>query len=332
MMESNLTTYPTAYASPFSGSCFLQQVATPPLTHAFWGKIGLKQKCDLKLNTVKTILLCTLLALGVMQARGAAMTEEDTNHSSAMAAFKEYVVDYVTLQNLPMPLKHGSKVDLRPVTKKIFIYTDTLSHTLPCKLHLSVNKKGYIKDCRVEGEVFPPLAERIKNVVLNYPDRIMEKGALKDKRMLNVSIDLLLPFAGNYVFLDTGLEDLNGFLMDFANCLMMSHPQNRPDSPIMEWNPFLHAPLSGRFCMGWVIEKDGSIGVYKKMADSLFPEYVYETYMRWLNHYGGYSEYLINVPVINNVAVPVWVVADYDFDAMTVGFKCYMIKEGAHNQ
>ena len=226
-----------------------------------------------------------------------------------------------------MPLKHGSKVDLRPVTKKIFIYTDTLSHTLPCKLHLSVNKKGYIKDCRVEGEVFPPLAERIKNVVLNYPDRIMEKGALKDKRMLNVSIDLLLPFAGNYVFLDTGLEDLNGFLMDFANCLMMSHPQNRPDSPIMEWNPFLHAPLSGRFCMGWVIEKDGSIGVYKKMADSLFPEYVYEIYMRWLNHYGGYSEYLINVPVINNVAVPVWVVADYDFDAMTMGFKCYMIKE-----
>ena len=91
-----------------------------------------------------------------------------------------------------------------------------MSHTLPCKLHLSVNKKGYIKDCRVEGEVFPPLAERIKNVVLNYPDRIMEKGALKDKRMLNVSIDLLLPFAGNYVFLDTGLEDLNGFSYGFC--------------------------------------------------------------------------------------------------------------------
>ena len=131
MMESNLTTYPTAYASPFSGSCFLQQVATPPpLTHAFLGKIGLKQKCDLKLNTVKTILLCTLLALGVMQARGVAMTEEDTNHSSAMAAFKEYVVDYVTLQNLPMPLKHGSKVDLRPVTKKnIYLYRYFVTYT-----------------------------------------------------------------------------------------------------------------------------------------------------------------------------------------------------------
>ena len=262
-----------------------------------------------------------------MQARGAAMTEEDTNHSSAMATFKEYVVNYTLFRHLSLTGK-----DFNLISDKAFVYIDTIKHTLPCKLHLSVNKKGYIKDCRVEGEVCPPLAERIKNVVLNYPDRIMEKGALKDKRMLNVSIDLLLPFAGNYVFLDTGLEDLNGFLMDFANCLMMSHPQNRPDSPVMEWNPFLHAPLSGRFCMGWVIEKDGSIGVYKKMADSLFPEYVYETYMRWLNHYGGYSEYLINVPVINNVAVPVWVGADYDFDAMTMGFKCYMIKEGTHNQ
>ena len=271
---------------------------------------------------MRTILLCILLALGVMQARGVGMTEENPSRSSKMAAFKEYVVERTLSQHLSL-----LRQDYEAFKHEMFIYTDTLSHTLPCKLHLSVNKKGYIKDCRVEGEVFPPLAERIKNVVLNYPDRIMEKGALKDKRMLNVSIDLLLPFAGNYVFLDTGLEDLNGFLMDFANCLMMSHPQNRPDSPIMEWNPFLHAPLSGRFCMGWVIEKDGSIGVYKKMADSLFPEYVYEIYMRWLNHYGGYSEYLINVPVINNVAVPVWVVADYDFDAMTMGFKCYMIKE-----
>ena len=276
---------------------------------------------------MRTILLCILLALGVMQARGVGMTEENPSRSSKMAAFKEYVVNYTLFRHLSLTGK-----DFNLISDKAFVYIDTIKHTLPCKLHLSVNKKGYIKDCRVEGEVCPPLAERIKNVVLNYPDRIMEKGALKDKRMLNVSIDLLLPFAGNYVFLDTGLEDLNGFLMDFANCLMMSHPQNRPDSPIMEWNPFLHAPLSGRFCMGWVIEKDGSIGVYKKMADSLFPEYVYETYMRWLNHYGGYSEYLINVPVINNVAVPVWVGADYDFDAMTMGFKCYMIKEGTHNQ
>ena len=273
------------------------------------------------------LVMILMLKITILKADMLSVVSSSCIENIKLSDLKKYVVDYVTLQNLPMPLKHGSKVDLRPVTKKIFIYTDTLSHTLPCKLHLSVNKKGYIKDCRVEGEVFPPLAERIKNVVLNYPDGIMEKGALKDKRMLNVSIDLLLPFAGNYVFLDTGLEDLNGFLMDFANCLMMSHPQNRPDSPIMEWNPFLHAPLSGRFCMGWVIEKDGSIGVYKKMADSLFPEYVYEIYMRWLNHYGGYSEYLINVPVINNVAVPVWVVADYDFDAMTMGFKCYMIKE-----
>ena len=273
------------------------------------------------------LVMILMLKITILKADMLSVVSSSCIENIKLSDLKKYVVDYVTLQNLPMPLKHGSKVDLRPVTKKIFIYTDTLSHTLPCKLHLSVNKKGYIKDCRVEGEVFPPLAERIKNVVLNYPDRIMEKGALKDKRMLNVSIDLLLPFAGNYVFLDTGLEDLNGFLMGLANCLMMSHPQNRPDSPIMEWNPFLHAPLSGRFCMGWVIEKDGSIGVYKKMADSLFPEYVYEIYMRWLNHYGGYSEYLINVPVINNVAVPVWVVADYDFDAMTMGFKCYMIKE-----
>ena len=166
MMESNLTTYPTAYASPFSGSCFLQQVATPPLTHAFGGKIGLKQKCDLKLNTVKTILLCTLLALGVMQARGAAMTEEDTNHSSEMAAFKEYVVNYTLLQNLPLVERNScdgaAGIMHNLVKENVFVYTDTEKHDVPCRLLLQLNKKGMITDCTVEGLNDKKLVERIK--------------------------------------------------------------------------------------------------------------------------------------------------------------------------
>ena len=77
----------------------------------------MKQKYDLKLNIMKTILLCTLLALGVMQARGAAMTEEDTSHSSAMAAFKEYVVNYTLFRHLSLTGK-----DFNLISDKAFVY------------------------------------------------------------------------------------------------------------------------------------------------------------------------------------------------------------------
>ena len=287
----------------------------------------MKQKCDLKLNTVKTILLCTLLALGVMQARGAAMTEEDTSHSSAMAAFKEYVVNYTLFRHLSLTGK-----DFNLISDKAFVYIDTIKHTLPCKLHLSVNKKGYIKDCRVEGEVCPPLVERIKKIVLNYPVRIMERNGLKTKTTTEIAIDLQLPWEGNYVFLDKGLDDLVYFLKDFSQGLVACHPSNTPNEPWARENQIYLAKLSGKLSMSFVVKENGSVGGFQRLQDSIYPNYVYETYMRWLNHYGGYSEYLINVPVINNVAVPVWVGADYNFDAMTMGFKCYMIKEGTHNQ
>ena len=327
MMKSNLTTYPTAYASPFSGSCLLQQVATPPpLTHAFLGKIGLKQKCDLKLNTVKTILLCTLLALGVMQARGAAMTEENTNHSSAMAAFKEYVVNYTLFRHLSLTGK-----DFNLISDKAFVYIDTIKHTLPCKLHLSVNKKGYIKDCRVEGEVCPPLVERIKKIVLNYPVRIMERNGLKTKTTTEIAIDLQLPWEGNYVFLDKGLDDLVYFLKDFSQGLVACHPSNTPNEPWARENQIYLAKLSGKLSMSFVVKENGSVGGFQRLQDSIYPNYVYETYMRWLNH-RGVSEGSVNIPIIKGKVVSVLGIVDYDFDAMTMGFKCYMIKEGTHNQ
>ena len=262
-----------------------------------------------------------------MQARGAAMTEEDTNHSSEMAAFKEYVVNYTLFRHLSLTGK-----DFNLISDKAFVYIDTIKHTLPCKLHLSVNKKGYIKDCRVEGEVCPPLVERIKKIVLNYPVRIMERNGLKTKTTTEIAIDLQLPWEGNYVFLDKGLDDLVYFLKDFSQGLVACHPSNTPNEPWARENQIYLAKLSGKLSMSFVVKENGSVGGFQRLQDSIYPNYVYETYMRWLNHYGGYSEYLINVPVINNVAVPVWVGADYNFDAMTMGFKCYMIKEGTHNQ
>lgn len=230
-----------------------------------------------------------------------------------------------------MPLKHGSKVDLRPVTKKIFIYTDTLSYTLPCKLHLSVNKKGYIKDCRVEGEVFPPLVERIKKIVLNYPVRIMERNGLKTKTTTEIAIDLQLPWEGNYVFLDKGLDDLVYFLKDFSQGLVACHPSNTPNEPWARENQIYLAKLSGKLSMSFVVKENGSVGGFQRLQDSIYPNYVYETYMRWLNH-RGVSEGSVNIPIIKGKVVSVLGIVDYDFDAMTMGFKCYMIKEGAHNQ
>ena len=316
MMKSNLTTYPTAYASPFSGSCFCSWLLLPPPpTHThrhafvlcFLGRIDLKQKYNLKLNIMRTILLCTLLALGVMQAWGVGMTEENPSRSSKMSAFKEYVVERTLSQHLSL-----LRQDYEAFKHEMFVYTDTLSHTLPCKLMVTLSKRGRIKDCRVEGEVCPPLAGRIKRIALNYSVSILEKEALDAQAKNEIAVDLLIPFSGNYVFLDTGLEDLVNFVRRFWR-------------DMERFNPY-GGLLSGKLRMGFIVREDGLMDGFQRMLDSIFPDYAYENYMRWFK-FGRLPGGDINVAVVDGKVIPVWVVADYDFDAMTMGFKCYMIKE-----
>lgn len=257
---------------------------------------------------MRTILLCILLALGVMQARGVGMTEENPSRSSKMAAFKEYVVERTLFQQLGL-----KRPDYGAFKNDIFVYTDTLAHTLPCKLMVTLSKRGRIKDCRVEGEVCPPLAERIKKIALNYFAPIVEKEALDAQAKNEIAVDLLIPFSGNYVFLDTGLENLERFVKE-------------------RWYTFEkfsseRGILSGKFRMGFVVQEDGSVGRFQRMLDSIFPNYGYENYMRWPKYRVNFQAGTINVAVVDGKVIPVWVVADYDFDAMTIGFKCYMIKE-----
>ena len=143
-------------------------------------------------------------------------------------------------------------------------------------------------------------------------DRKLEKEALDAQAKNEIAVDLLIPFSGNYVFLDTGLEDLVNFVRRFWR-------------DMERFNPY-GGLLSGKLRMGFIVREDGLMDGFQRMLDSIFPDYAYENYMRWFK-FGRLPGGDINVAVVDGKVIPVWVVADYDFDAMTMGFKCYMIKE-----
>ena len=257
--------------------------------------------------------LCILLAQCVITYADTPLENDDIFlKSKKLSAFKEYVVERTLSQHLSL-----LRQDYEAFKHEMFVYTDTLSHTLPCKLMVTLSKRGRIKDCRVEGEVCPSLAERIKRIALNYFSPIVEKEALDAQAKNEIAVDLLIPFSGNYVFLDTGLEDLVNFVRRFWR-------------DMERFNPY-GGLLSGKLRMGFIVREDGLMDGFQRMLDSIFPDYAYENYMRWFK-FGRLPGGDINVAVVDGKVIPVWVVADYDFDAMTMGFKCYMIKEGTHNQ
>ena len=267
------------------------------------------------------LLYILLVQSTVINANALFVDDIVLSDNKQLLDLKEYVINYTTTQRLSLT---GKNFNL--IADKAFVYIDTIKHTLPCKLHLSVNKKGYIKDCRVEGEVCPPLAERIKKIALSYPVRVMEQNDLKTKTITEITIDLQLPLEGNYVILDKGLDDLVYFLNDFSRGLVACHPSNTPNEPWARENQVYLAKLSGKLSMSFVVKENGSVGGFQRLQDSIYPNYVYETYMRWLNH-RGVSEGSVNIPIIKGEVVSVLGIVDYDFDAMIMGFKCYMIKE-----
>ena len=265
-------------------------------------------------------LLCILLAQCVITYAGTPLENDDIFlKSKKLSAFKEYVVERTLFQQLGL-----KRPDYGAFKNDIFVYTDTLAHTLPCKLMVTLSKRGRIKDCRVEGEVCPPLAERIKKIALNYFAPIVEKEALDAQAKNKIAVDLLIPFSGNYVFLDTGLEDLVNFVKSLWYDMVRYNPSNNASN---SYRGLGEEPLlSGKLRMGFMVQEDGSVGRFQRMLDSIFPDYAYENYMRWFK-FGCLPGGDINVAVVDGKVIPVWVVADYDFDAMTIGFKCYMIKE-----
>lgn len=248
-----------------------------------------------------------------------------------LSFFKDYVINYTLSQHLPLPYT-GTQGTLRKslpaiIEDNTFLYTDTMAHALPCQLNLLLNKQGRIKDCRVEGNVCPQLAERIEKIVLSYPEKIVDKKEWKVLECPNIKVDLSIPFDGNYVFLNSGLEKLIAVLRDFARSLEACHPLQNPDRGPSSRNDNFPMILSGKLRMGFMVQENGAVGMYQRMLDSIFPEHVYETYMRRINHYGYYSEGTVDVAMLNGETMPVWVEVNYDFDEMMFSFKCYMVKE-----
>ena len=355
MMKSNLTTYPTAYASPFSGSCFLQQVATPPLTHAFLGKIGLKQKYDLKLNIMKTILLCTLLALGVMQARG---QKTESDGKNRLEDFKAFVANR-TLGN-DLPLLQGRPFQVVDSMREVIVYTDTLKQVLPCVLDLTLNGKGRIMGCNVSGVENELMVKRIKRNVLAYPLRLpMDKGMKKEEPQSR-QVELPLPVEGNFVVLDHNLvrpikqheqrqefypykeTTLPVYMFLFAHILVAQHPgweqtANLSDRFFQDIEGDKIRPkfwLAGDLKFSFIIMPGGSLEQFEKLEDNLFPEKLFDSYVDKMFRGFGYYKYSFRrdwIPAeINGKAVPVKVVADYDYDAGTYAFRCYLLKEKGH--
>lgn len=264
--------------------------------------------------------LCILLAQCVITYADTPLENDDILlKSKKLSAFKEYVVERTLSQHLSL-----LRQDYEAFKHEMFVYTDTLSHTLPCKLMVTLSKRGRIKDCRVEGEVCPSLAERIKRIALNYFSPIVEKEALDAQAKNGIAVDLLIPFSGNYVFLDTGLENLVNFVRSLWRAMVRYNPINYASNPYKGIGE--NSLLSGKLRMGFMVQEDGSVSRFQRMLDSIFPDYAYENYMRRFK-FGLLPGGDINVAVVDGKVIPVWVVADYDFDAMTMGFKCYMIKE-----
>ena len=153
---------------------------------------------------MKAILLLTLLALGVMQARGQKMESDGKNK---LEDFKAFVVNR-TLGN-DLPLLQGRPFQVVDSMREVIVYTDTLKQVLPCVLDLTLNGKGRIMDCNVSGVENELMVKRIKRNVLAYPLRLpMDKG-MKKKELQSRQVELPLPVEGNFVVLDHNLVRLS---------------------------------------------------------------------------------------------------------------------------
>ena len=281
------------------------------------------------MKTMRYILLWMVLANSmVLFARTDAKDDSGAIDRKRMAAFKEYVVNYTLLQNLPLYVERNScdgaaGIMQNLVKENVFVYTDTEKHDVPCRLLLQLNKKGMITDCTVEGLNDKKLVERIKKIALGYRQKLLDSRVKKE---ITLTVELLLPFAGNYVFPEAGLTELPGFVMGFAYCLMNEHPFASVRRDVF---------VAGSVSYSFVVEWDGSLTTFLKKHDTLVPPYLFEKHLRRVMFY---SSDVVDACVLNGEKIPLKIDVATDFDASAYSFQCHLMESskgsvvGTHNQ
>ena len=265
------------------------------------------------MKTMRYILLWMVLANSmVLFARTDAKDDSGAIDRKRMAAFKEYVVNYTLLQNLPLVERNScdgaAGIMHNLVKENVFVYTDTEEHDVPCRLLLQLNKKGMITDCTVEGLHDKKLVERIKKITLGYRQKLLDSRVKKE---ITLTVELLLPFAGNYVFPEAGLTELPGFVMGFAYCLMNEHPFASVRRDVF---------VAGSVSYSFVVERDGSLTTFLKKHDTLVPPYLFEKHLRRVMFY---SSDVVDACVLNGEKIPLKIDVAMDFDASAYSFQCH---------
>ena len=215
-------------------------------------------------------------------------------------------------------------------------------------------------DCNVSGVENELMVKRIKRNVLAYPLRLpMDKG-MKKKEPQSRQVELPLPVEGNFVVLDHNLvrpikqheqrqefypykeTTLPVYMFLFAHILVAQHPgweqtANLSDRFFQDIEGDKIRPkfwLAGDLKFSFIIMPGGSLEQFEKLEDNLFPEKLFDSYVDKMFRGFGYYKYSFRrdwIPAeINGKAVPVKVVADYDYDAGTYAFRCYLLKEKGH--
>ena len=233
-----------------------------------------------------------------------------------LSRFKEYVVNYTLLQNLPLYVERnscdGAAIIMHNLVKEnVFVYTDTEEHDVPCRLLLQLNKKGMITDCTVEGLHDKKLVERIKKITLGYRQKLLDSRVKKE---ITLTVELLLPFAGNYVFPEAGLTELPRVIMAFAYSLMNSHPFASVRRDVF---------VAGSLSYSFVVERDGSLTRFLKKHDTLVPPYLFEDHMRRRRFYSSGE---VDVCVLNGEKIPLKIDVAMDFDASAYSFQCHLME------
>ena len=100
--------------------------------------LAFNRKAIMKKCKLYVFLLCILLAQCVITYAGTPLENDDIFlKSKKLSAFKEYVVERTLFQQLGL-----KRPDYGAFKNDIFVYTDTLAHTLPCKLMVTLSKRG----------------------------------------------------------------------------------------------------------------------------------------------------------------------------------------------
>ena len=162
-----------------------------------------------------------------------------------------------------------------------------------------------------------------KKIALGYRQKLLDSRVKKE---ITLTVELLLPFAGNYVFPEAGLTELPRVIMAFAYSLMNSHPFASVRRDVF---------VAGSLSYSFVVERDGSLTRFLKKHDTLVPPYLFEDHMRRRRFYSSGE---VDVCVLNGEKIPLKIDVAMDFDASAYSFQCHLMESskgsvvGPHNQ